>query len=45
MDTSWFETMVDDVHNRPDVYRRLGFCDRRLVVEEVDESDHTRRIR
>jgi hypothetical protein len=37
MDTSWFEAMADDARNRPDVYRRLGFGDLRLVVEETDD--------
>lgn len=36
MDASWFEAMVDDTRNRPDVYRRLGFGDLRLVVEQTD---------
>lgn len=43
MDASWFQTMADDARNRPDVYRRLGFGDLRLVVEETDDSD-TRRF-
>lgn len=38
MDASWFETMAADARNRPDVYRRLGFGDLRLVVEETDAS-------
>lgn len=37
MDTSWFEAMAHDANNRPDVYRRLGFGDLRLVVEETDD--------
>ena len=36
MDSSWFEAMVADVRERPDVYRRLGFADLRLAVEETD---------
>lgn len=36
MDASWFKTMADDARARPDVYRRLGFGDLRLVVEEQD---------
>lgn len=36
MDNAWFEAMEDDARNRPDVYRRLGFADLRLVVEETD---------
>ncbi len=43
MDASWFQTMADDARNRPDVYRRLGFGDLRLVVEETDDSG-TRRF-
>ncbi|MDA8045397.1 MAG: hypothetical protein M0Z30_09195 [Actinomycetota bacterium] len=43
MDASWFQTMADDARNRPDVYRRLGFGDLRLVVEEIDGST-TRRF-
>ena len=39
MDVSWFQTMADDARSRPDVYRRLGFGDLRLVVEETDDSD------
>lgn len=38
MDASWFEGMADDARNRPEVYRRLGFGDLRLVVEESDGS-------
>lgn len=36
MDASWFKAMADDARTRPDVYRRLGFGDLRLVVEEQD---------
>lgn len=36
MEASWFQTMADDARDRPDVYRRLGFGDLRLVVEETD---------
>ena len=38
MDASWFERMADDARNRPDVYRRLGFGDLRLVVEQTDDA-------
>lgn len=43
MDASWFQTMADDARDRPDVYRRLGFGELRLVVEESDGSG-TRRF-
>lgn len=33
---SWFEHMAADVEARADVYRHLGFCDFRLVMEIVD---------
>ena len=36
MERSWFDTMAADTRTRPDVYRRLGFADLRLVVEEID---------
>ena len=39
MDSSWFEAMVADARNRPEVYRRLGFAGLRLVVEETDGVD------
>jgi hypothetical protein len=38
MDASWFEAMADDARNRPEVYRRLGFGDLRLVFEETGDS-------
>ncbi len=31
----WFQAMVTDARTRPDVYRRLGFADLRLVIEET----------
>lgn len=36
MDGTWFQTMAADAHDRPEVYRRLGFADLRLLVEETD---------
>lgn len=36
MERSWFDAMAADAHSRPDVYRRLGFADLRLVLEETD---------
>lgn len=36
MDRSWFDAMAADARSRPDVYRRLGLADLRLVVQETD---------
>ena len=38
MDRSWFDAMAGDARTRPEMYRRLGFADLRLVVEETDGS-------
>jgi hypothetical protein len=43
MDRSWFDAMATDARARPDTYRRLGFADLRLVVEERD-GDETHRF-
>ena len=38
MDRSWFDAMAADTRDRPDVYRKLGVADLRLVVEQVDAA-------
>jgi hypothetical protein len=42
MDRTWFDTMAADARTRPDVYRRLGFADLRLLVEEADAQSPRR---
>lgn len=42
MDTSWFEAMAADSRNRPEVYRKLGFGELRLVVEQTEGGEARR---
>jgi hypothetical protein len=40
MNGAWFEAMEEDARNRPEIYRRLGFADLRLAVEETNGTEH-----
>lgn len=44
MNSSWFEAMQHDARNRPEIYRRLGFADLRLIIEETDGPQQRRRF-